>query len=43
MVEKPDKDADADEIARWMGEDFWESVSEGVKKAIQDKKDNSDE
>ncbi|WP_257786073.1 hypothetical protein [Halodesulfurarchaeum formicicum] len=43
MAEKPDKDADADEIARWMEEDFWKSVSEGAQKAIQDKKDNSEE
>lgn len=28
---RPGEDADASEIARWMEEEFWEAVAEGVK------------
>lgn len=36
MVDRPDDDASAAEIARWMEEDFWESVAEGVEEAAED-------
>ena len=41
MLERPGEDATNAEIARWMEEDFWESVAEGVEEAAED--DNSKE
>ena len=41
MVDRPGDDASLAEIARWMEEDFWESVAEGVEEAAED--DNSKE
>jgi len=36
MVDHPDDDASLAEIARWMEEDFWESVARGVEEAVED-------
>jgi len=41
MVDRPDEDASPAEIARWMEEDFWESVAEGIEQAVEH--DDSDE
>lgn len=41
MADRPDDDASSAEIARWMEEDFWESVTEGIEQAAED--DDSDE
>jgi hypothetical protein len=35
-LERPDEDADVDEIARWMEEDFGEALVEGIKEALDD-------
>lgn len=39
MVERPDEDASSAEIARWMTEDFGESLAEGM----EDTKENDEE
>lgn len=36
MVDRPDNDASSAEIARWMEEDFWESVTEGIEESDGD-------
>ena len=38
--ERPPPDADAAEIARWMEEDFYESVTEGVKQTNKEVSDD---
>lgn len=30
MIDRLDEDASPAEIARWLEEDFWESVTEGI-------------
>lgn len=35
-MDRPDEDADADEIARWMEADFEEALAEGVEDALED-------
>jgi hypothetical protein len=35
MVERPDEDASAAEIVRWMEEDFGEALAEGMKQATE--------
>lgn len=37
MKEKPEEEAKADEIARWMEEGFWKSVEDATQEAIQNK------
>jgi hypothetical protein len=37
--ERPGEDADASEIARWMEEDFWAAVAEGVEDAGTEESD----
>lgn len=36
MVDRPDEDASPAEIARWMEEDFWENVTDGIEEASED-------
>jgi hypothetical protein len=36
MVDRPDEDASAAEIARWMEEDFGEALAEGMKQATEE-------
>lgn len=36
MVDRPDSDASPAEIARWMEEDFWETVTAGIEEANED-------
>ena len=36
MVDRPDEDASAAEIARWMEEDFSEALAEGIKQATEE-------
>ena len=36
MADRPDDNPSAAEIARWMEEDFWESVTEGIEQADND-------
>jgi hypothetical protein len=36
MADRPDEDASAAEIARWMGEDFGEALAEGMEQAVED-------
>lgn len=44
MVDRPDEDASAAEIARWMEEDFGEALAEGVEEAVEEKQtDENDE
>lgn len=44
MVKRPDEDASAAEIARWMEEDFGEDLAEGIEQAANDdEEDDSDE
>lgn len=35
-MERPDEDADPDEIAAWMEADFGEALAEGIKDAVRD-------
>jgi len=35
-MDRPDDDADASEIARWMEEDFGEALAEGVEDALEE-------
>lgn len=30
MADRPDDDASSAEIARWMEDDFWEAVTDGI-------------
>ena len=39
MVDRPDKDASAAEIARWIEEDFGEALAEGIEEATDDDED----
>ena len=39
MVDRPDEDASAAEIARWMEEDFDEALAEGIRDAVEDDHD----
>jgi len=39
MADRPDEDASAAEIARWMGEDFGEALAEGIRDAVEDESD----
>lgn len=41
MPERPDEDASAAEIARWMEKDFGEALAEGIEQATEE--DESDE
>ena len=41
MVDRPDEDASAAEIARWMEEDFSEALAEGIEQANEE--DENDE
>mgnify|MGYP007116791507 FL=1 len=44
MPERPDEDASAAEIARWMEEDFGEALAEGIEQATEeDEGDEHDE
>lgn len=36
MADRPDDDASSAEIARWMEEDFWESVTDGIGEINED-------
>ena len=36
MVTRPGESADSAEIARWVGEDFWEHIAEAAKEASED-------
>jgi len=36
MADRPDEDASSAEIARWMEEDFWEVVTDGIKEVGKD-------
>lgn len=40
MTDRPDEDASAAEIARWMEEDFSEALAEGIKQAVEDDEDD---
>ncbi len=42
MVDRPDEDASAAEIARWMEEDFGEALAEGIEQATEEE-DEGDE
>lgn len=39
MVDRPDEDASAAEIARWMEEDFGEALVEGIRDAVENAQD----
>lgn len=39
MVDRPDEDASNEEIARWMEEDFGESLTAGIRDAVEDEGD----
>ena len=39
-MDRPDDDADASEIARWMEEDFGKALAEGVKDALEESSEN---
>jgi len=41
MSDRPDEDASAAEIARWMEEDFGEALAEGIEQVVED--DEGDE
>jgi hypothetical protein len=44
MLDRPDEDASAAEIARWMEEDFDEALAEGIEQATEeDENDEHDE
>lgn len=43
MADRPDEDASAAEIARWMAEDFGEALAEGMKQGVGDDKDDEDD
>jgi hypothetical protein len=40
MVERPDDDASAAEIAEWMERDFWEGVEESIRNVVEDAENN---
>jgi hypothetical protein len=40
MADRPDEDASAAEIARWMEEDFGEALAEGIANAATDEQNN---
>jgi len=40
MADHPDDDPSSAEIARWMEEDFYESVTEGVKQTNKEVSDD---
>ncbi|WP_338739419.1 hypothetical protein [Haloplanus salilacus] len=42
MTDRPDEDASAAEIARWMEEDFGEALAEGMKQGLEDDEDDED-
>lgn len=41
--ERPDEDADADEIAKWMAADFDRAVTEGIAAAGADRDEHEDD
>jgi len=36
MADRPDDNASPAEIARWMEEDFWEAVTDGIEEVDED-------
>jgi hypothetical protein len=43
MTDRPDEDASAAEIARWMEEDFGEALAEGMKQSVGDTEADEDD
>jgi len=43
MPERPDEDASAVEIARWMEEDFGEALAEGIEQPTEEDEDSQNE
>lgn len=45
MIDRPDEDTSAAEIAQWMKEDFREVLAEGIEQAVnkEDEDDENDE
>lgn len=41
MVERPDEDASAAEIAEWMEQDFWDGVGDSIREAVEDSENES--
>jgi hypothetical protein len=43
VTDRPDEDASAAEIARWMEEDFGEALAEGMEQGVEDDEDDEDD